>query len=97
MIFFFQVNAYNIDGDTPLCKACASGNLELVKLLLDHGAEINPGLNYCTPLHEVILGGGNRICSVVVMKMIYDKPVKFRFDLLAAIFFVLKILMTKKI
>lgn len=53
----FQVDARNIDGSTPLCDACAAGSLECVKLLLEHGATVNPPLFTFSPLHEACMGG----------------------------------------
>lgn len=52
-----QVDARNIDGSTPLCDACASGSLECVKLLLAHGAKVNPPLYTASPLHEACMSG----------------------------------------
>lgn len=59
----FQVNARNIDGSTPLCDACAAGNLECVKLLLEYGATVNPPLFTFSPLHEACMGG-KKACFV---------------------------------
>lgn len=52
-----QVDARNIDGSTPLCDACAAGNIECVKLLLEYGATVNPPLFTFSPLHEACMGG----------------------------------------
>ena len=54
-----QVDARNVDGSTPLCEACSAGSLECVRLLLDHGATVNPALTSRTasPLHEACMGG----------------------------------------
>lgn len=51
------MNARNIDGSTPLCDACAAGNIECVKLLLEYGAMVNPPLFTFSPLHEACMGG----------------------------------------
>lgn len=54
-----QVDARNVDGSTPLCDACSAGNVECVRLLLEHGAKANPALTSRTasPLHEACMGG----------------------------------------
>lgn len=52
-----KVDARNIDGSTPLCDACASGSIECVKLLLSHGAKVNPPLYTASPLHEACMSG----------------------------------------
>lgn len=60
-----QVDARNVDGSTPLCEACSAGSLECVRLLLDHGAKVNPALTSRTasPLHEACMGGGAPVFS----------------------------------
>lgn len=52
-----KVDARNIDGSTPLCDACASGSIECVKVLLSHGAKVNPPLYTASPLHEACMNG----------------------------------------
>lgn len=53
-----KVNARNIDGATPLCDACHDGNLEMVRMLLEAGADVNPKLTFFTsPLHEAVIRG----------------------------------------
>ena len=37
----FDVNTKNDDGDTPLMTACYKGNSEIVKILIDAGADVN--------------------------------------------------------
>lgn len=59
-----QVNGRNIDGATPLCEACSSGNVECVKLLLQHGAYVNPPLLLSSPLHEAVLRGSTFSYSI---------------------------------
>ena len=54
---FFQVNGRNIDGATPLCDACSSGHADVVQLLLENGAIVNPPLLLTSPLHEAALRG----------------------------------------
>lgn len=60
------MDARNIDGSTPLCDACASGSIECVKLLLSHGAKVNPPLYTASPLHEACMSGesgGRELCG----------------------------------
>lgn len=53
----WQVNVRNIDGATPLCDAASSGHVDIVKLLLERGAYVNPPLLLSSPLHEATLRG----------------------------------------
>ncbi|XP_056018264.1 ankyrin repeat and SOCS box protein 13-like isoform X2 [Ostrea edulis] len=50
-----MVNVRNIDGATPLCDAASSGHVDIVKLLLERGAYVNPPLLLSSPLHEATL------------------------------------------
>ncbi len=51
-----EINKEGRDGETPLFNAVYRGNKELVKILLDHGAQVNVQKknNGETPLHMVI-------------------------------------------
>jgi len=50
------VNCTDYAGWTPLHEACNQGNLEIVKLLIDHNADINAfGYQKNTPLHEAAI------------------------------------------
>ncbi|XP_074214103.1 ankyrin repeat and SOCS box protein 13 isoform X1 [Camelus bactrianus] len=61
-----QVDARNIDGSTPLCDACASGSVECVKLLLSHGAKVNPPLYTASPLHEACMSGSSECVRLLI-------------------------------
>nr|XP_014346322.1 PREDICTED: ankyrin repeat and SOCS box protein 13 [Latimeria chalumnae] len=61
-----EVDARNIDGSTPLCDACAAGNIECVKLLLAHGAKANPPLFTATPLHEACMSGNSECVRILI-------------------------------
>uniref|UniRef100_A0A671N0K0 SOCS box domain-containing protein n=1 Tax=Sinocyclocheilus anshuiensis TaxID=1608454 RepID=A0A671N0K0_9TELE len=60
------VDAHNIDGSTLLCDACAAGSLECVKLLLEHGAMVNPPLFTFSPLHEACMGGNSKCVQLMI-------------------------------
>uniref|UniRef100_A0A7S0CZC4 Uncharacterized protein n=1 Tax=Amorphochlora amoebiformis TaxID=1561963 RepID=A0A7S0CZC4_9EUKA len=56
-----DVNRLSVHGETPLSNACKKGDLARVKLLVDHGAHINPHITYphrigvtriCNPLYQ---------------------------------------------
>lgn len=64
-----DINKKNSMGNTPLFEACVTGNLELVKLLLDHGAkidELNSDNN--SALHGAALSG-----NPVLIELFLDK------------------------
>ncbi|NWQ72500.1 ASB13 protein, partial [Neopipo cinnamomea] len=61
-----QVDARNIDGSTPLCDACASGSVECVKVLLSHGAKVNPPLYTASPLHEACMNGSPECVQLLI-------------------------------
>jgi ankyrin repeat protein len=55
-----QINARNIDGATPLCVACAAGQTEVAKLLIESNASVNPTIlidPLNSPLHEAVMKG----------------------------------------
>jgi ankyrin repeat protein len=54
-----QVRALDVDGSTPLHVAAYRGYPDMVKLLIDNGAEIDrPDKHGFTPLAEAVLAGG---------------------------------------
>jgi len=68
-----QVNARNIDGATPLCDACNSGNIESVKTLLNSGADVNPKLSFfTTPLHEAVTKGKVYFETLFINDYVYN-------------------------
>lgn len=48
-----DVNIIHQDYDTPLCAATRKGNLEMMKLLVENGADVNEGKLYY-PLHAAV-------------------------------------------
>ena len=61
------LNERNKLGLTPLQQSCVDGNLSLVMLLLDHGADIEgKDLNGWTPLHFAIIAGHCNITSLLI-------------------------------
>lgn len=69
-----------IHGSTPLCHACAAGSIESVKLLVDHGASVNPSLTALTasPLHEACIRGDTyKVCiNTIFMLFIFSPRVR---------------------
>ncbi|XP_017694938.1 PREDICTED: ankyrin repeat and SOCS box protein 13, partial [Lepidothrix coronata] len=65
-VISLQVDARNIDGSTPLCDACASGSIECVKVLLSHGAKVNPPLYTASPLHEACMNGSPECVQLLI-------------------------------
>ncbi|KAK7149808.1 hypothetical protein R3I94_009198 [Phoxinus phoxinus] len=65
-----QVDVRTIHGSTPLCHACAAGSIESVKLLVDHGASVNPSLTALTasPLHEACIRGNPDCVKLMIAK-----------------------------
>ncbi|KAJ3117731.1 hypothetical protein HDU96_005861 [Phlyctochytrium bullatum] len=49
-----NVDAVDEQGRTALSMACAEGLRDIVRTLLDHGAEVNAPETQCSPLHEVL-------------------------------------------
>ncbi|XP_051545015.1 ankyrin repeat and SOCS box protein 13-like isoform X2 [Myxocyprinus asiaticus] len=64
------VDVRTIHGSTPLCHACAAGSIESVKLLVDHGASVNPSLTALTasPLHEACIRGNPDCVKLMIAK-----------------------------
>ena len=54
---------------TPLACAAAGGHHDVISLLLDMGAEIDPIDRSCrTPLHLAALGGHARVAKLLIDK-----------------------------
>ena len=66
-----QVNAKNTYGITPLHLACQVGNLQGVKLLIDHEKITLDAKDYNgdTPLHEACYHGNEEIAEALLDKM----------------------------
>ncbi|XP_062582013.1 uncharacterized protein LOC134243795 [Saccostrea cucullata] len=69
------VNKYDGEGDTPLAAACSSGDLSLLKELLDMGAYTNlsliekgPEEEHITPLTAACLGGNLFVVRELLQK-----------------------------
>jgi len=65
-----RVNKEWEDGDTPLSIAICNENLDLIKYLVEHGANINQkyGKDDDTPLHDAVIMGNKNIVKYLVRK-----------------------------
>lgn len=65
-----QVNTRDHCGWSPLHEACNHGYMEVVKMLLEHGAAVNdPGGIHCdgiTPLHDAAVNGQAEVVQVLL-------------------------------
>jgi ankyrin repeat protein len=63
------INEKDFVGNLPLFSAISSGNVELVKLLLDNGADLNVQNKYGeSPLHKACSGGHASIVKLLLEK-----------------------------
>ena len=49
------IDALSKDGESPIFRACANGNIEIVELLLDFGADITVPCSVSSSLSVLIL------------------------------------------
>ena len=63
-----KVNARNNEGLTPLAISAQQGNMEILKLLIEYGANINlPSFeNKLTPLHRAVSKGNIEVIQVLI-------------------------------
>lgn len=72
------VHAKDEDGYTPLHRACYNNNIELAKLLIQHGADVNALTDFkWTPLHSSCQWSNNKC---VAMLLQYGADVNARTD-----------------
>jgi len=60
-----NVNQYGDLGNTPLHEACAFGHKEMVRLLVEHGADLYARAEGDTPFVKARLGGHDDICDLL--------------------------------
>lgn len=78
----FDVNTRRSDGTTALCDAAASGDLNIIKLLLEHGANIHArSLSGQTPIMCAAQLGGSSAALELLIEMggnLYDRDISGR-------------------
>ena len=62
------INRKNKDGYTPLILACYSGNIEVVRYLVEHSKDLNGGSKYGTPLMAASVKGYEKIVALLIEK-----------------------------
>ncbi|MCY1020839.1 ankyrin repeat domain-containing protein [Pyxidicoccus sp. MSG2] len=55
-----------INGHTPLAVAVTQNNVELIQLLMEHGADIREEVGYDTPLHRAAEFGADRVVRFLI-------------------------------
>jgi hypothetical protein len=84
--FAEEVNRRDLAGWTPLHEACNQANLEIVKLLCSHSANLNAlGYHDNTPLHEAALQE-NFECCKYLLEVGANKCIRNQFGVLASDF-----------
>lgn len=72
------VNAKDEDGYTPLHRACYNNNIELAKLLIQYGADLNAQTDFkWTPLHSSCQWTNNKCVALLLQ---YGADVNARTD-----------------
>ena len=64
-----NLNCEDIDGDTPLTVACYEEKPEVIKYLLERGAQVNkPGVRGDSPLHIAVSNCNNSVVSELIRR-----------------------------
>jgi len=75
-LFFRPANvrgATNLRGSTPLIRAAANNDMEVVKLLLENGADATVyQADRQTPIHAVLAGRANEKDAIELIKVLHD-------------------------
>jgi cytohesin len=61
-----DVNAVSTEGRTPLQIAASEGDLALIKLLLQRGADLNPGSHPFSPLHAAVEKKRTKVVATLI-------------------------------
>jgi len=71
----YSVNSIGEYASTPLHYACREGNFEMVKFLIDNGADVNSKNNYSTiyPIFDVITSINNQKNSFEILQLLISK------------------------